>query len=361
MKNIQNTQREIANDLQLDNKRFRKGFNLGSIFIFIAYKYGLQTQIPQELFDKFKKYVSDELFETIRFSGTMSNYMTLNQRGYGEHKDLWSIWQVLTGKLTFAEKLKYIRFFPTKNVTGLVDMLSKFVDKSFLYNFVDSVKQLGVKEIEFTFNSMGAYLGFNSLQDSLDALKFIKDNTNLTRLELVNESYFDKRLIGYDSREYQTYQKVKEFTDYLYSIMPKIVDIIGKETPIGLNVAHHVGTRFVGHNRAFTELADKLIAEGYKVYLVPHIYFSSYDLGIIEKEIKSYCFPFLGKYELRFTEFNVDPKVPLPNNRKITQDESNIFLDKVLDIFKKVGVSGAFIHSLWELDDTTFSSIKKVN
>ena len=287
--------------------------------------------------------------------------MTLNQRGYGEHKNLWSIWQILSNRLTFGEKLKYVSFYFTQNMEGLVNMMSKFVDKSFLYNFVDSVKQLGIKNVEFTFNSMGAFLGYNTLEESLQALKFIKENTNLTRLELVNESYFDKAIIGHDTREYQTYQKVKEFTDYLYSIMPKIVDIIGKETPIGLNVAHHVGTRFVGHNRAFTELADKLISEGYNIYLVPHIYFSSYDLEVIEQEIRSYCFPFLGKYELRFTEFNVDPKAPLPNGRKMTQDESNAFLNKVLGFFKKIGVLGAFIHSLWELDDTTFSSIKKVN
>ena len=350
--------RKVAISQNQQERRFDKGFNLGSIFIFIAYQYGKQSQIPTDLFNKIKKYIDPELLITTRFSGTMSNYMTLKQRGYGEHKDLWSIWQVLTGKLTFAERLKYIRFFPTKNVTGLVDMLSKFVDKSFLYNFVDSVKQLGIKEVEFTFNSMGAFLGFNSLQDSLDALKFVKDNTNLTRLELVNESYFDKRLIGYDSREYQAYQKTKEFTDYLYKIIPEIIKIIGKDTPLGLNIAHHVGTRFVGHNRAFTELADKLISEGYRVYLVPHVYFSSYDLEVIEQEIRRYCFPFLGKYELRFTEFNVDPKVPFPNNKKLTQEESNAFLDKVLDILKKVGVSGAFIHSLWELDDTQFSYIK---
>jgi len=361
MKQSQNTQKAVANDLvAVDNsKRFTKGFNLGSIFIFIAYQFGKQDKIPKELFDKFKKYISEELFRVTRFSGTMSNYMTLKQRGYGEHKDLWSIWQVLTGKLTFAEKLKYIRFFPTKNVTGLVDMLSKFVDKSFLYNFVDTVKQLGIKEVEFTFNSLGAFLGFNSLQDSLDALKFVKENTNLTRLELVNESYFDKRIIGLDSRKQQSYQKTKEFTDYLYSIIPEIVKITGKETPIGLNVAHHNGPKFVGHNRAFVELADKLIEEGYNVYIVPHIYFSSYDLEVIESEIKSYCYPFLGKYEVRFTEFNVDPKVPFPNGRKLTQEESNIFFDKILKIFQKLGVSGAFIHSLWELDDTHFSYIKK--
>lgn len=360
MEKIQiNTQKAIVNGLAIDNnQKFTKGFNLGSIFIFIAYLYGKQSQIPTDLFNKIKKYIDPELLETIRFSGTMSNYMTLKQKGYGEHKDLWSIWQVLSNKLTFPEKMKYVGFYITRNLDGLVEMLSKYVEKSFLYNFVDTVKQLGVKNVEFTFNSLGPFLKFNSLEDSLEALKFIKDKTNLTRVELVNESNFDKRIVKLDNRENVAYKNTKEFTDYLYSIIPEITKIIGKDIPLGLNVAHHNGTKFMGHNRAFTELADKLIAEGYNVYLVPHIYFSSYDLNIIEKEIISYCQPFLGKYELRFTEFNVDPKVSFLGNRKPTQEESNIFLDKVLDIFKKVGVSGAFIHSLWELDGTHFSYIK---
>jgi hypothetical protein len=91
---------------------------------------------------------------------------------------------------------------------------------------------------------------------------------------------------------------------------------------------------------------------------VPHIYFDSYDLVEIEAEIKDLISPFIGKYEVRVTEFNVDPKVKFPNGKKLTQEEYTIFMDNILEIFKKQGVSGAFIHSLWELDDTQFSYIK---
>jgi hypothetical protein len=32
--------------------------------------------------------------------------MTLSQKGYGENKDLWKIWQMLNGKLSFGDKVK---------------------------------------------------------------------------------------------------------------------------------------------------------------------------------------------------------------------------------------------------------------
>lgn len=338
---------------------FTQGFNLGTFFAFIPIKYNKQDDIPKDLLDKINKVVPRKLLKTIRFSGTMSNYMTLSQKGYGENKDLWKIWQMLNGKLSFGEKLKYTSCYFTNNMSGVVNMFSKYVDKSFLYNFVEAYKQLGAKEVEFTFNSLSPFLGFIPLSESIESLKYIKDNTNLTRLELVNESYFDDRIILKVNNEQKGYENVKVFTDYLYSIVPEITKVIGKDVPLGLNVANYKsGAKFKGHNRAFNELADKLIADGYKVYLVPHIYFDSYDLVEIEAEIKDLISPFVGKYEIRVTEFNVDPKVKFPNGKKLTQEEYTIFMDNILEIFKKQGISGAFIHSLWELDDTQFSYIK---
>lgn len=338
---------------------FTQGFNLGTFFAFIPIKYNKQENIPQDLLDKINKVVPRKLLKTIRFSGTMSNYMTLSQKGYGENKDLWKIWQMLNGKLSFGDKLKYTSYYFTNNMAGVVNMFSKYVDKSFLYNFVEATKQLDVREVEFTFNSLSPYLGFIPLSESIESLKYIKDNTNLTRLELVNESYFDDRIIMKVNNEQKGYENVKVFTDYLYSIVPEITKVIGKDVPLGLNVANYKsGAKFKGHNRAFTELADKLIADGYKVYLVPHIYFDSYDLVEIEAEIKDLISPFIGKYEIRVTEFNVDPKVKFPDGKKLTQAEYSLFMDNILDIFQKQGVSGAFIHSLWELDDTQFSYIK---
>jgi hypothetical protein len=338
---------------------FTQGFNLGTFFAFISIKYNKQDDIPKELLEKINKVVPRKLLKTIRFSGTMSNYMTLSQKGYGENKDLWKIWQMLNGKLSFGDKLKYTSYYFTNNMAGVVNMFSKYVDKSFLYNFVEAYKQLDAKEVEFTFNSLSPYLGFIPLSESIESLKYIKDNTNLTRLELVNESYFDDRIILKVNNEQKGYENVKVFTDYLYSIVPEITKVIGKDVPLGLNVANYKsGAKFKGHNRAFTELADKLIADGYKVYLVPHIYFDSYDLVEIESEIKDLISPFIGKYEVRVTEFNVDPKVKFPNGKKLTQEEYTIFMDNILEIFKKQGISGAFIHSLWELDDTQFSYIK---
>jgi len=338
---------------------FTQGFNLGTFFAFIPIKYNKQDDIPKDLLDKINKVVPRKLLKTIRFSGTMSNYMTLSQKGYGENKDLWKIWQMLNGKLSFGDKLKYTSYYFTNNMAGVVNMFSKYVDKSFLYNFVEATKQLDVREVEFTFNSLSPYLGFIPLSESIESLKYIKDNTNLTRLELVNESYFDDRIIMKVNNEQKGYENVKVFTDYLYNIVPEITKVIGKDVPLGLNVANYKsGAKFKGHNRAFTELADKLIADGYKVYLVPHIYFDSYDLVEIEAEIKDLISPFIGKYEIRVTEFNVDPKVKFPNGNKLTQAEYSLFMDSILAIFQKLGVSGAFIHSLWELDDTQFSYIK---
>ncbi len=338
---------------------FTQGFNLGTFFAFIPIKYNKQDDIPKELLEKINKVVPRKLLKTIRFSGTMSNYMTLSQKGYGENKDLWKIWQMLNGKLSFGDKLKYTSYYFTDNMPGVVNMLTKYVDRSFLYNFVEAYKQLDAEEVEFTFNSLSPYLGFIPLSESIESLKYIKDNTNLTRLELVNESYFDDRIILKVNNEQKGYENVKQFTDYLYNIMPEITKIIGKDIPIGLNIANYKsGPKFKGHNKAFTELADKLIADGYKVYLVPHVYFDSYDLVEIEAEIKDLISPFIGKYEVRVTEFNVDPKVKFPNGKKLTQEEYSLFMDNILEIFKKQGVSGAFIHSLWELDDTQFSYIK---
>ena len=358
----QNLQKQVAiKDLAAtaNNKKFDIGFNFGTLFQFIAVKYNKQYNIPQELLNKIKKIVSPELLKIARFSGTMSNYMTLRQKGYGEHKDLWKIWQMLNGKLSFSDKLKYTSYYFTDNMAVVVNMLTKYVDKSFLYNFVESVKQLGIKEVEFTFNSISPFLNYISLSEALESLKFIKDNTNLTRLELVNESYFNDSIIKKDNNEQKGYENVKQFTDYLYNIMPEITKIIGKDIPIGLNIANYrSGAKFKGHNRAFTELADKLIADGYKVYIVLHVYFDSYDLEEIEAEIKDLISPFVGKYEIRVTEFNVDPKIDYPGGKKLTQEEYIIFMNNILDIFKKLGLSGAFIHSLWELDGTKFSYIK---
>ena len=111
-------------------------------------------------------------------------------------------------------------------------MLSKYIDRSFLYNFVEAYKQLNAEEVEFTFNSLSPFLGFIPLSESLESLKYIKDNTNLTRLELVNESYFDDRIIMKVNNEQKGYENTKVFTDYLYNIaIPEITKVIGKDVP----------------------------------------------------------------------------------------------------------------------------------
>lgn len=344
---------------EVQEKKFDIGFNFGQIFSYIASRYGNQSKIPQDLMNKINKVVPKSMLISARFSGTMSNYMNLNQKGYGEHEEVWGQWQILTNRLNLFEKIKYLSIALTGNMKGLVNMLSKFVGKSFIYNFVETVHQLGIKNVEFTFNSLSPYKNQCSIEDSMKSLVFIKNNVNLTHLEINNEGYLDRAVIGDNLGEIGAFDKTMDYVFYLDSIMPKIEAIIGKSIPIGVPIAPDTAPKFKGYNKAMIKFADSLKSDGFSVYLVPHLYFSSYSDEVIERELSHYISNYVGKYPLRMTEFNADSEaVYSSRNKNPNQEETLDFVNRVFKISKKLGLDSSYYHSLWTSDGAHFSFIK---
>lgn len=225
---------------------------------------------------------------------------------------------------------------PEQNMDLLVSKTIQFTPTSFLVNFVNAVRQLGVKNVEFTFNSHMPYRGLHTLEQSLASLSYVYENTNLTHIELENETYLADYICGTaNSNEKKSAQSIQPFYTYLENtVVPAIYTIIPKSIQIGLSIINNSNAKRKAYNKNVKETADNLIKKGYKVYLIPHAYFDNYDDASIRKHLKAIIDQFGKGYSYRLTEFN------LSSDSKINLDQQQTigFYERVAKIAKELGI-----------------------
>lgn len=333
------------------------GFNYGQIYSYIASQYGAQKELPKEVVQLINDNVPSQYLENARFSGTMSNYMNLHELGYGEHPEVYGQWTMLKNRLNAKQKLNLTVLTLRGNMGGIVDLLKSNVSQSYIYNFVNSVKQLGVKNVEFTFNSHMPYRGLHNLSQSLQSLNYIYQNTNLTHVELENETYLADYICGTaNNNEKKSKEIIQPFYDYLERfVVPAIYQVIPKSIPIGLSITDHSNQKRKAYNAIVKATADRLIKQGYNIYLAPHFYFSNTDEKTIRKEIKEVIDIFGNGYKYRMTEFNLDSD---KFNRKLSQTETIEFIERVRKIASEFNIDAIYYHTIYTQKGAHFSFVK---
>lgn len=325
------------------------GFNWGQMFSYIAHQRGYQKNIPQDLLKKIENQVPKKWVENARFSGTLSNYMNIHELGYGEHKETFQQWLPFSKRVNLLQKVQFLLATLTGDDKKIINMSKNFVKHSYLYNFVESCKQLGVKDVSFTFNSHMPFRGLHSLKNSLDSLRYIKDNTPLKAVELENEGYF---------AEYIWRDRLDEYFTYLErEVVPEISKLVGKGFPIGIPVApNNVTPRYKRWNTKAIQLAESLKAKGLNPFFVVHAYINYIDKKGIEKELDE-MITFLTKdIEIRITEFNLESSAKKGNN--FTEKEVKSFVETFAEVAKEKGINEVYYHTLYTRDGAHFSYIK---
>lgn len=354
-----------------------KGFNWGQMFSFVNEQYGSLDSLPSEVVDLIKVNVPYDYYQNARFSGTMSNYMNLHELGFGSHIEQFSQWQILTNRLpakerneiseavakTALKQMPLIGLFvkgantPEQNMDLLLSKTTQFTPTSFLVNFVNAVRQLSVKNVEFTFNSHMPYRGLHTLDQSLASLSYVYANTNLTHIELENETYLADYICGTaNSNEKKSAQSIQPFYDYLERfVVPAIYQIIPKTIPVGLSITDHSNQKRRAYNAIVKETADRLIKQGYSVYLAPHFYFSNTDEKTIRKEIKDVIDIFGNGYKYRATEFNLNSD---KFKRKLSQIETIEFIERVRKIASEFKIEAIYYHTIYTQQGAHYSFVK---
>ena len=333
------------------------GFNYGQIYSYIASQYGAQKELPKEVVKLINDNVPSQYLENARFSGTMSNYMNLHELGYGEHPEVFGQWTMLKNRLNAKDKLNLTVLTLRGNMGGIVDLMKSNVPQSYIYNFVNSVKQLRVKNVEFTFNSHMPYRGLHNLAQSLQSLNYVYQNTNLTHVELENETYLADYICGTENNnEKKSKESIQPFYDYLERfIVPAIYQVIPKSIPIGLSITDHSNQKRKAYNKIVKATADRLINQGYSVYLAPHFYFTNTDEKTIRKEIKEVIGIFGSGYKYRVTEFNLNSD---KFKRKLSQNETIEFIERVRKIASEFNIEAIYYHTIYTQRGAHYSFVK---
>ena len=333
------------------------GFNYGQLYSYIASQYGAQKELPKDVVQLINDNVPSEYLSHARFSGTMSNYMNLHELGYGEHPEVYGQWTMLQNRLNSKQRLNLLVMGLRSDMRGIIDLMKSNVPQSYIYNFVNSVKQLGVKNVEFTFNSHMPYRGLCNLAQSLQSLNYVYQNTNLTHVELENETYLADYICGTaNSNEKKSAEKIQPFYDYLERfVVPAIYQVIPKDIPIGLSITDHSNQKRRAYNKIVKETADKLINQGYIVYLAPHFYFSNTDEKTIRKEIKEVIDIFGSDYKYRITEFNLNSD---KFKRKLSQSETIEFVERVRKIASEFNIEAVYYHTIYTQRGAHYSFVK---
>lgn len=331
------------------------GFNWGQMFHYITLQHGKQTGLPPKIVDEILAVTPRDLLDNVRFSGTMSNYMNLHEPGYGTHDNTITLWQQLANKrLSLTQRLVFSKDLLLKNRANIFKALSSQVDQSYLYNCVEAYRQLGCKTMAFTFNSHMPYLGHCTLEQSIESLRFIRDNTNLISVELENETYLADYIIG-DQGSFEN--NINRFLDYIESkVVPAVVTVVGRQMPLGLSICAENSPKFRYWNKAVIRLARRLKSKGLEIFLTPHVYAEGYSRQEIVKElVKQTQANFREDFQLRVTEFNVLPESGNCNQEEVKQFINDFEAETKLNPFITPAI---YYHSLYTVRGAHFSFVK---
>lgn len=333
-----------------------QGFNWGQIFHFHTMEYKNSIELNSEIVKLITDKVPKERYENVRFSGTMSNFMNLNELGYGTSDYTGTLWAQLNNQLNSLGQRIAFTFNLLFNKAKALSSVHRFVDESYLVNMVNSYKQLDCKTMAFTFNSHMPYMGETDLSQSLKSLQYIKDNTNLISLELENETYFASYIIGNSNLRKDAEPKIKAYFDYLNSIFPYIIKIVGKDMPIGISIHNGSVQKFRVWNEYAYQFALNKKSEGYDMFLIPHIYLDGYTNDDITKGLEDVMYINVAKLPIRITEWNTDSKA----GNLDSQIEVDDFYRRFNEIVEKIypNADATYYHTLWSKKGAHFSYIK---
>jgi|GEM_PF-2836976 len=332
------------------------GFNWGQMFHYITLQYNKQSELPKPVADMIRSVAPEAWLENVRFSGTYSNYMNLDQAGYGQHDNTLPLWaQISNQKQNPLQRIQFTLNVLLKNRAAIFKSLAPYVSQSYLYNLVATYHQLGCKTMAFTFNSHMPYIKYCKLSESIKSLEYVHKNTNLVSLELENETYLAGYIVG--SKNKKDYEpKINAFLSFLEKeAIPAITSVIGKNIPLGISIVDERIAKYKYWNNAVMQLRERLIKNGYTVFLVPHVYTAGYTQKNITEEldyqINSKSAP---DCRLRITEFNADSSAG-----NCSQDEAINFIKRFQEVAtERKNIDAIYYHSLYTQKGAHFSFVK---
>lgn len=330
------------------------GFNLGQISHYMHMHNGNIVGLPSGVLQEIINNTPYRLLQHHRQSGTMSNYMNLHERGYGEHDHTISDWTQLYSKHNnIFKQLAFTFNVLRKNRAWIFKQFEYISPRSYLYDAVEMYRQTGGRTMAFTFNSHMPHIGYCSLEQSLASLKYIADNTHLISVELENESYFADHITGSNNAK-DYIPMIDRYIQYLEAkVVPAVVTVVGKAMPLGISICDNRISKFKYWNSQVAELYRRLTAKGYNVFLVPHLYTQGYGAVSIMEEFIYQTEGVDVHLPMRVTEYNADSEVGNCN-----QTEALEYIDRVNEMLSQYNVQATYYHSLYTVRGAHFSYVK---
>lgn len=298
-----------ALQLELAQPALITGFNYGQISHYAHRKTAGILGLTESDYKLVNSVIPQAMRENVRCSGTVSKYQNIHEPGNGTHDNMIVGWSELyTAHNNFFARMNFAMKVFAKNRTWIFDQFNEISPRSYIYDQVEIYHRTGGKTFAFTFNVDMPYVGWCTLQQSVNSLKYVYENTNVISVEVGNEPYFDGWLFGSKSKEYEP--KMDAYIQYIENqAVPAIQSVVGKSIPIGIPI-NNASTAQVHKywTKKAIELYYKLTAKGIKVFLVPHIYTDGYDEASIRKGISDELKGLDSSIEIRITEYNVDIK-----------------------------------------------------
>ena len=303
-------------------------FNYGQVHHFITLKHNTGGWVPDAVIKQWLDTIPAEMFEYGRFSGTMSNYMSLDAPGYNFPKH-------------------------TLQVEGRRGIQQP--KDSYLITFVDLAQKLGLKKVFFTANIHKAFLE-GKVDEMYKALDYMANRLPLCGIELGNECDMEPLItgssggtisamdrinykLGFSNAEQIIFDRVNRYMDFVQNHGERIRARYG--LPIGVTVANPNTLRGRTWNRV-------VLARNFYDAMVPHPYITATNVDEVYQKVGAWLAPLRRDREIWASETNWNYiQEPNPSGTY----HNTLFRKHLFDSLRDNGVKYAGFHTIWAGDN----------
>lgn len=306
----------------------KRGFNWGQVFHALHLETGGNGFASEEFLSWIRKNYPLDMVKNVRFSGTMSNTMTLDTVGYN---------------------------YP-QHTQQLINQRKSQPTISYLIPFVDMFEKLKCESLSFTINTHVVFEeGDAGLNRMMEALEYVRSRVPINAIELENEGYLYRSLTGLSTGspnladrialvgitnaarnsevEKAVRDRVNSFLNCLeLQVVPAIAPL---KIPMGISIGNPTNMR----ERVWNQ---EVLKRSFYNFIVPHIYITPDSEAAmrseLEKRINAVRKP---GTDIHVTEFNWNYQTNPAGPSDVRAFRENFFVN-----LERLSVKEAHFHCL---------------
>ena len=305
----------------------KKLFNYGQVHFFLQLAFNNNGYAPPHMIRQWLDTIPAEMFEYGRFSGTMSNYMNIDEPGYNFPKHVAQI----EGRKGVDQ--------PTQ---------------SYLISFAHLARELGLKKVFFTANIHKAFLE-GKVDEMYKSLDYIAYRLPLCGIELGNECDMEPLItgssggtvsamdriryrLGTGGAEQIISDRVNRYMDFVQNHGERIK--ARYNVPIGVTVANPSTLRGRTWNRV-------VLARNFYDAMCPHPYITAANVDEVYQKIGAWLAPLRKDRQIWASETNWNY---IQEPKPVGDYHNTTFRKHLFDALRDNGAEFAAFHTIWAGD-----------